>query len=553
MKKRLLAITSVIIMIFLTACSSGKAVQVYSVPKGLTDLGKYNPPINMTTCMSYYVTSSFPPGQTADDNIWTQLYKNTLGINVKYKFTGTNDDYIQIMNTYISSGQVPDVFTVTADQLAILMKTNMINKDLGALFAKYATNTTKQVTGWDGGKGDGFVKATVNGKLAAIPWTNSDSDSAIIMYIRKDWLDKCKLQPPKTIDQLETVLKAFVTEDPDGDGIADTIGLSGTKDIFTNSSTLDPIFNAYGSHPTIWTDDGKGKLQYGSFLDNMVTPLETLTKWYKEGLIDKGFATKDTNRAASLVQSGRCGVYFGAMSAPLWPLATTVSNKYNTDWLELPIPTATANGSSDTSMVRQTDLFHVVSSKYAHPEALILMMNAFTEKLWGPTEEFNKYYGKPGAELYPFALFQSWPLSKNLDAYKAVTNAIDSGNTSKLNQEQLFYANQIQDYLKNGVKSSLDANNWAYTRIFYTGGSQNLIDNLLKNKQYTLDQWNGLGTQTLSENVQTVQTSVTQLVAQVMMGQKSINDFKTAISQLKNNYGIQMTDEVNSWYAKQSK
>lgn len=555
MMKRFLAVfLSVFCLFSMTACSGDNGnTAVVEPPADLTSLGKYDPPIDIITCMSYYVTSSFPPGQSAEDNVWTRLYKDMLGINVTYDFTGTNDDYTQIMNTYISSGEVPDMFTVTADQLATLMRTNLINKDIGAIFDKYATDTTKELTGWEDGQGENFAKCmTDDGTLAALPWTNSNSDSAILMYIREDWLKKLNLEAPTTIDQLETVLKAFVTQDPDGNGEDDTVGLTGTRDIFTNSSTLDPIFNAYGSHPTIWTEDSSGKLVYGSFQDNMIEPLQKLTEWYQDGLIDRGFATKDTNRAASLVQSGRCGVYFGSMSSPLWPLATTVSNDYDVDWLILPIPTADGR-ESDTTMVQQTERFHVVSSKCAHPEAMVLMMNAFTEKLWGPTEEFDTYYGEPGAELYPFGLFQAWPVSKNLDAYKTVTQAIDSGDTSTLNKEQIFYHDQIKNYLDNGVQSSLDVNNWAYTRIFYTGGSQDVINQLLENNQYTMDKWNGLGTQSFAQNFITVQTTVKQIVAEVILGQKTIDEFKTEIETLEATYGEQLSQEVNDWYQNNKK
>ena len=52
------------------------------------------------------------------------------------------------------------------------------------------------------------------------------SAQANVLLIRKDWLDKLGLQPPKTWDDLAKVAQAFTTQDPDGDGKADTYGLA---------------------------------------------------------------------------------------------------------------------------------------------------------------------------------------------------------------------------------------------------------------------------------------------------------------------------------------
>ena len=50
--------------------------------------------------------------------------------------------------------------------------------------------------------------------------------SATHMFINKTWLDKLGLEMPTTWDELETVLKAFKTEDPNGNGQADEIPMN---------------------------------------------------------------------------------------------------------------------------------------------------------------------------------------------------------------------------------------------------------------------------------------------------------------------------------------
>jgi multiple sugar transport system substrate-binding protein len=61
----------------------------------------------------------------------------------------------------------------------------------------------------------------LTGKVYAVPF----SAQANLLFIRKDWLTKLNLSEPKTWDDVVAVAKAFTTQDPDGNGKADTYGL----------------------------------------------------------------------------------------------------------------------------------------------------------------------------------------------------------------------------------------------------------------------------------------------------------------------------------------
>ncbi|PAZ15579.1 ABC transporter substrate-binding protein [Streptomyces sp. SA15] len=61
----------------------------------------------------------------------------------------------------------------------------------------------------------------IDGKHYGIPY----SRQAMTLMIRKDWLKKLGLEAPTTWQEMLDVAKAFATEDPDGDGKADTYGM----------------------------------------------------------------------------------------------------------------------------------------------------------------------------------------------------------------------------------------------------------------------------------------------------------------------------------------
>lgn len=50
------------------------------------------------------------------------------------------------------------------------------------------------------------------------------------LWVRQDWLDKLGLEIPTTPDEVLEVAKAFTTQDPDGNGKADTYGLTSFAD-----------------------------------------------------------------------------------------------------------------------------------------------------------------------------------------------------------------------------------------------------------------------------------------------------------------------------------
>lgn len=65
---------------------------------------------------------------------------------------------------------------------------------------------------------------TYNGQIIGIPRRTMDRTGGLIL--REDWLEKLGLQVPRTLDDLYNVFKAFTYDDPDGDGVDDTIGLA---------------------------------------------------------------------------------------------------------------------------------------------------------------------------------------------------------------------------------------------------------------------------------------------------------------------------------------
>lgn len=72
-----------------------------------------------------------------------------------------------------------------------------------------------------------------DGHIYSMPWIEElgEGKESIhtvngMAWINKEWLDNLGLEMPQTTDQLMTVLEAFKTQDPNGNGEADEIPLA---------------------------------------------------------------------------------------------------------------------------------------------------------------------------------------------------------------------------------------------------------------------------------------------------------------------------------------
>ncbi|KRF21676.1 extracellular solute-binding protein [Paenibacillus sp. Soil787] len=113
------------------------------------------------------------------------------------------------------------------------------------------------------------------------------------MWLNSSWLKKLNLQTPKTLDEYKQVLQAFKTKDPNGNGKADEVPLSGSIEDY--GVHIIPYFmNGF-----IYDDDrtylllNNGKADIAANKAEWKQGLQFVKSMYDEGLIDKGAFTQN--------------------------------------------------------------------------------------------------------------------------------------------------------------------------------------------------------------------------------------------------------------------
>jgi multiple sugar transport system substrate-binding protein len=234
----------------------------------------------------------------------------------------------------------------------------------------------------------------IKGQPYAVPF----SAQANVLLIRKDWLDKLHLQPPKTWDDLAAVAKAFTTQDPDGNGKNDTYGLafpgattrgyaSWYWSTFLYSAGGDFLKSAGGGKFTAAVNTPQA-VQSAKFLEDQVCTNK---------VVQPSVLGDDTTATNKAFQTGVAGMYLTGPYAYATMDATAVKGKY----IVVAPPTG-PNGQSMT-LAEGTDIFTMADAKTDEVTKL---------------EEFmvTADAQKTGMTAVPTATIVRLPVNKTVDA-----------------------------------------------------------------------------------------------------------------------------------------
>ena len=150
--------------------------------------------------------------------------------------------------------------------------------------------------------------SSINGRLYGLYRWREPMRASVI--IRRDWLDAVGMSAPKSMAELQEVARAFATKDPDGNGQADTFGLSATPE----DETFFPQIEVWFGAPNAWEISGEGpRPAFES--ERWWEAQRYMREWFSEGLVNRDFATADGNAMLDHFKSGRAGILIGPSSA----------------------------------------------------------------------------------------------------------------------------------------------------------------------------------------------------------------------------------------------
>lgn len=522
-----------------------KATAAAEAPK-VDPLGKYDPPIEVTTVRQVDATFKYAEGDSIDSNIWTKIFEKDYGLKVKNLWTVDSSQYRQKLNVSIASGDLPDFLEVNKEEMQRLNEAGLL-EDLTTVWKQYATPFAVDVLKQD--NGIGLKAATFNGKLMGIPrtYSNGGVSTAQMIWVRTDWLQKLNLPEPKTIEDVVKIATAFAKQDPDGNGKEDTFGFGLNKELFSGHGVIGGFLNGYNAYPEIWTKDANGKLVFGSVQPAMKVGLKQLQELYKSGLIDKEFAVKTTTKVQEDVAAGRLGLAYGSVADGGYIQKESHTKDPKAQWKAYPI-VSTDGKAVNPQLLDTANVFYVVKKGAKHPEAAIKLINIylkhFYETNYSPNP--NPFITDPKTGILPakYAPVVIDPLNTNLEAFLKVQDALKSGDGSKLG----FPANIHFDRLTK-FKAG-DDSMWFSNAVFGAEGSYSVINQYNNTKVGKYNDFVGAATPTMAEKQATLKKMQDQTFTKIIMGEVSIDEFDKFVVDWKKQGGDAIEKEVNDWYNK---
>ena len=502
-------------------------------------MSKYDPPITITRVVATddsleNNTLSKLPGETIDDNRWTRLISDELGIKIVNTWIAKGaDEFNQKFNVSIATGDIPDLINVNATQLKQLADADLL-ADLTTILPDFATPLTKKII--DDGGPAALSIATVGGKLLGIPRVNANHENVNFIWLRTDWLKAYNLTPPKTFAEFENIVKVFVEKGKPG-----TVGMALHKDLWgQNYGVLDGLFNAYHAYPNNWVEVN-GKMAYGSIQPEMKAGLTKLAEMYKAGLIDKEFAVKDSGKESELTAAGLNGAFYGAHWNGLFPLQNNRTNDPKADWQAFPIVSADDKVAMTQSNVGTADWFSM-SKACKNPEAVMKLMNMYVKKTFDPdNQEYVKYSNPPGTEgVWKLSPVVTYLAVKNLDNYRNIQEPLKNKDPGKLFGEQLAMYENCLKFL-NG-----DETCWGWYKTFGADSSWSVTDQYEREKRVLLSGYAGAPTPTMVEKKTTLDKMQNELVIKIIMGQEPVSAFDKFATDWLALGGQAITDEINT-------
>ena len=276
-----------------------------------------------------------------EDNYFTQYIEEKLGIDIEFYMLSVNPEDVRTQVSLLATGgdDLPDVLLASGTTLTPEAILNYGANGVFAMLDEYIADSElmpnynaipaedKAIMETAQTMADGHTYSL--SRFEPETWNLTPNRT----FINRAWLDKLGLEMPTTTDELKEVLIAFRDGDPNGNGLADEIGVYGWQSGTYGQNIIASLMNSF----VFWNN---GIVNGGLSLDEdgktVIAPFTTegwrdglryLNDLYKEGLLSAStFTDSDTQYRATLNEETNCVGLTSSGSLSSWPDAANNAN-----------------------------------------------------------------------------------------------------------------------------------------------------------------------------------------------------------------------------------
>ena len=282
------------------------------------------------------------PTETNELELMMEEYTNT---DLTFLWTPI-DNYNEKINMAIASDSMPNAMGVL--DIKATMFVNAARADMFWDISEMIKDYPNLVEHY---KAQMLTNASIDGKLYGLPRARPlTRDGAIY---RKDWAQNLGLtiEQPITLDGMYEIIKAFATQDPDGNGKDDTYGLLlGVGSDGALSGFVDQILDVANGGYNNWGINAEGNVESTYVTQAHLDSLNWLKRLYDENLINKDFATVLPTQFYELLDKEVGGFYIQTLTDAHERLDNIVAN----------IQSRTPELQSKTAVDAKVDIFDTI-------------------------------------------------------------------------------------------------------------------------------------------------------------------------------------------------
>ena len=281
---------------------------------------------------------------------------------------------------------------------------------------------------------------------------------------------------------------------------------------------------------------------------NFSRVMQAYAQWYKEGIIDPEFTTKDLEKMLQGEISSSVGVspyyqYWGYDPGP------NVVQNLGADAIFEPYEIPSANGGEVKASVTFANYGYIVVSKGCkNPEAVLKLLNFYAHVMDEGDEEdadfINELFGNAYTNI-PYALRVINP-NTDYNQFVKVSGALEKGldeDPAALGKDGVKYSNSV-DFIKEGASTGVGD----YLQQGGPKAAYRISKEIIDNEQYIKDAMWGPATETLLSAGSTLDDILTEGFTKIIVGEESIDYFDTLVDNWAKAGGTKATEEINETY-----
>jgi len=268
-----------------------------------------------------YKILTFQSGVLDDEPYMLKYWNERFNVNFEVEVVEQSavDELIPIR---LAGGEFPDILNWYRNDYLRLASEGLVGGLSVEMLQKYAPLIYEEMSSYEG-----LIEyCSYDGKLFTLGHAPELAKYPSMSVWRTAWLDAIGEEMPATLEDAERVWYAFAKNDPDGNGLDDTYGLS--------KGGMEQVYCAYGLY-TDWIKDENGQLINSRVSPRRREALEKLAQYYADGVLDPEFITGENNGGywgvSHAFTNGRIG-YTQHGNYSHWPLtysATTAESFAN--------------------------------------------------------------------------------------------------------------------------------------------------------------------------------------------------------------------------------